>query len=402
MKIYPLTIGMTPAFYDENHMLLRAQLNCLSKQTFKDFDVWLIDPHYNKRKDVVPEMASHYNLNIVHVPYSPNPFIAKRLDCAIFNAVYCYSRSPRIVRLSCYRFVTPNFCAEIMSVPDNVNIDFYSYNVGPCMHEEQIRRSGNLIPHVKHEIIWNFESDEINWDAIPKSPGCDMKGIWNGDENLSLARWSSEAEIETGIIPFPLNAYGNILFWRENWIDLNGTNEVFTNTDHWEDIDLDLRANIHGQKAIRKPKLMYRLFHYHGGFSQRSNIEVDHPCKPQCENCRMFLRYANSMNDRKDRWKMFEMRERIKEITLHRDVNIWQCNSCGLTGAMWGWKNGEADYTNHVRDHNLCKATILTEAKVGRNLRRLIGEMDKKSSLSEKVQEYNDSWSLDKYYEKDW
>ena len=95
---------MTPAFYDEGHMLLRAHLKCLQDQTFKDFGVWLIDPHYEKRKDVIPEIVEHYGLNIVHVPYSPNPFIAKRLNCSIFNAVYCYSRTPRIVRLSCYRY----------------------------------------------------------------------------------------------------------------------------------------------------------------------------------------------------------------------------------------------------------------------------------------------------------
>jgi len=402
MKIYPLTIGMTPAFYDEGHMLLRAQLKCLSQQTFKDFDVWLIDPHYDKRKEVIPEIAEHYGLNIVHVPYSPNTFIAKRLDCAIFNAVYCYSRAPRIVRLSCYRFVTPDFCEQIMNSPINVNIDFYSFNVGPCMMEEIERRSGNIVPHTKHEIVWNFESDEVHWEHIPQEPGCGMNGQWNGNESLSLARWTPEAEIKTGIIPFPVNAYGNIMFWRDNWLNINGTNEVFTNTDHWEDIDLDLRANISGQSAIRLPKIMFRLFHWHGGFSQRSNVEVDHPCFQQCDSCKHFLRYANSMSDRKDRWKMFEMREKIKELTLYRDENIWRCNKCNLTGAMWGWENGEADYTNNIKQHGLYRATILSDVKIGRNLRRLVGDMDRKSSLEDKVEIYNSSWSEDKYYEKDW
>jgi len=402
MKVYPLTIGMTPAFYDEKHMLLQAQLKCLQSQTFKDFDVWLIDPHYEKRKDIIPEFAEKYKLNIFHVPYSPNPNIAKRLDCAIFNAVYCYSRAPRIVRLSCYRFVKNNFCEEIMNVQVNVNMDFYSFNVGPCMKEEQERLRGNMIPHTKHEIVWNFESDNINWENIPDRPGCNIDGTWNEDESLSLARWSEASEIETGLIPFPLNAYGNIMFWRENWLNINGTNEVFTNHDHWEDVDLDIRSNIADQYAVRKPKLMYRLFHYHGGFSQRSNIEVDVKCKEQCENCKYFLKYANSMKDRKDRWRMFEMREKIREIKLFRDENIWYCNKCGLSGAMWGWENGESDYIDNIKQNGLYKATIIPEIKIGRNIRRLVGDMDKKSNIQDKLEIYNSSWDLDKYYIKDW
>jgi len=99
---------------------------------------------------------------------------------------------------------------------------------------------------------------------------------------------------------------------------------------------------------------------------------------------------------------MFEMREKIKEIKLYRDVNIWSCNKCGLTGAMWGWENGEADYTDNIKINGLYKATVLKDIKVGRNLRRLVNDMDKKSSLQDKIEMYNLSWAEDKYYEKDW
>ena len=98
---YPITVSMTPAFYDREHMLLRAQLKCLYKQTVMDFDVWLIDPHYNKRKDIIPELSDKFGLDIKHIPYSPALHIAKRYDCAIFNATFVYSPSPITVRDSC-------------------------------------------------------------------------------------------------------------------------------------------------------------------------------------------------------------------------------------------------------------------------------------------------------------
>src|SRR5690349_8995494 len=79
VKAFPLSVGMTPAYYDRNHALLRAQLRCLAEQTCKDFDVWLIDPHYSRRRSVVPELAEHYRLNLVHVPYQPNTHVAKIL-----------------------------------------------------------------------------------------------------------------------------------------------------------------------------------------------------------------------------------------------------------------------------------------------------------------------------------
>ena len=84
----PVTVAMTPAYFDDSHMLLRTQLKCLYLQTVKDFDVLLIDPHYQKRKSVIPELADRFGLDIKHVPYTPNTNIGKFIDCSIFNAAF--------------------------------------------------------------------------------------------------------------------------------------------------------------------------------------------------------------------------------------------------------------------------------------------------------------------------
>ena len=161
-----LTVGMTPSFFFEGDYLFKAQLKCLSEQNYKDFDVYAIDPHYSKRKYLIPQYANHYKLNIIHVPYKPNLNIAKRLDCAIFNAPYVYSESNRIVRLSCWRFVTPDFtkiCAE-----STTNCDFYFHNCEPKSVLDAHPQTGHSIS------IWDMNSDNVNWNSIPKinESGC--------------------------------------------------------------------------------------------------------------------------------------------------------------------------------------------------------------------------------------
>jgi hypothetical protein len=399
MKNYPLTIGMTPAFYDENNMLLRMQLNCLSKQTVKDFDVWLIDPHYNKRKNIIPELSDIYKLDIKHIPYIPNQNIAKKLDCSIFNAVYCYSTSPKIVRYSCYRFVKENFAEVILSVKNNINIDFYSLNVGPCMKEEQIRNSGNLIEHEKHRIVWDFENDEINWDQVPQHSGCFTDGQWNYKDCDSLARWCplSDTNIDTPVIT-PLNCYGNIMWCRNNWFEINGTNEVFTNYEHWEDVDFDNRSNIAEQKVVRKTKLMYRLFHHHGGFSQRSNVEIDFPCKELCFKCKLMANYDGHLRNKRIRRDFFDVRKNSGELEIFENIMMWVCKDCKLSGPYYNYDS--AEYNDYIKHNKLIKAPIINKYKIGRNLQILMEDMDKTSSIENKIEIYNNSWDNERYYHK--
>src|SRR5689334_11073649 len=155
--IYPLAVSMTPAFFFEGDWLLRAQLKCLSEQTFKGCDVLLVDRHYQKRKGYIPELASRYKLNVVHVPYMPNPHIAKFLDCAVFNAAYCYSESPRIVRYSCWRFVRPDFTKACIDAKSNVDFRFHS--ISPPNFEG--RNDNSETNHPRQ--IWDMKSDDVNW-----------------------------------------------------------------------------------------------------------------------------------------------------------------------------------------------------------------------------------------------
>ena len=363
-----LTVGMTPSFYFEGDWLLKAQLKCLSEQENKDFDVVLIDSHYSKRVNLVPEYAEHYKLNLIHVPYKPNTYVAKRLDCAVFNAPYMYSESPRIVRLSCWRFVRPDFTKICIEAPTCT--DFFFHN---C----QATKPEDIHPETNHmKTIWDFGSDEVHWDKIPKY----------GDAEAS---WSSHSEADMPPQLMPANCFGNYMIFRDTWLQLNGCNEVFTNNEHWEDQDFCLRARNLGVQCSRISNKMYRLHHWYGSFAGRSNVLPDWSFRPPCDACNV-AQHVGKPN-------RYDLPNRLAkdEIELYENEKIWVCKTCHLASAAWSADEGEA--TTNVTKKNFIRATILPKYKIGRNLNILAEDMDGKS-LQEKVEIYNDSWINERYY----
>lgn len=390
MKTPPISVSMTPAFYDPEHMLLRAQLRCLMHQTVKDFDVWLFDPHYQKRKDVIPEIAERMKLDIKHVPYAPATHVAKIYDCAIFNSGYCYSQAPTNVRYSCYRFVRPAFIEAIASAPRHANVDFHMLAVGPCIYEELEKR-----PIDRHWNVFNFESEHVNWGAIPTKTGYGLDYKPNGDRSLGLAHWGPRSDENTDVVPIPGSVFGNIAWRRDQWLAINGTSEVVTNSHHWEDLDFDARALMAGQVLVRRTHLMYRLHHTYGGHSQRSNVEVDVPFKKPCVGCWSVLRQNKDQFDQAERQ---QARIDAGEYNVYEDKASLVCKTCGLSGGLFG-KNGLSSYAERVRKQRLIRAAILPNERIGRNLNRVAEAIDRCTTLQSKVETFSDSWTNPAYYE---
>lgn len=388
---YPVSVSMTPAFYDAENILLRTQLKCLSLQTCKDFDVWLIDPHYQKRKDIIGELASRFGLDIKHVPYTPNTRIAKNVDCAIFNAAYCYSQSPVNVRYSCYRFVRPTFIERILGAPKGVNVDFYFHAIGPSLDEQDIPCGFR----VRHKAVWDFNGEDVDWSQVPTRSGCDHRHNYNGKPETALGNWPMFMDHDSAVQSVPLNIYGNIAWNRDQWLALNGTNEVITNASHWEDLDFDCRAAIAGQCVVRYSHLLYRLYHIYGNYSQRSNTEVDTPFKPPCTPCHvMTLRN----NGDADYGKILQKRIAAGEVYSYPEYQAWVCKTCQLSGPIYD-ASGLNDYMARLRAARMSRSPILKAERIGRNLNALVDQMDKCADLSSKVEVYNDSWSNPAYYE---
>lgn len=367
---YALTVAMTPTFYTAGDKLFRAQLRCLSEQEFKDFDVLLIDSHYQKRKGYINELAEKYKLNLVHVPYTPNLGVAKLLDCAIFNAPYCFSESPKIVRYSCWRFVRPSFTR--ICVESKIPVDFYFHNVAPPE------------PHWAHPeshhntLVWSGNDDVVNWspNAMPsnaRSPG---------------AQWGSWDDNDSRPMPFPLSACGNYMIPRETWLNLNGCDEAIFSSEHWEDQDFCLRAQLAGLTAWRKAHVMYRMHHVYGGHSGRANIEPDFgKFRELCDECKS-AEHIQKPNRRR-------LRERIARKSLWSDGRVWVCPTCFYCGPVFHADEGE--YAQQTRSLKKTCSNIIPQFRLGRNLRRLVDDMDGKS-LAEKCEIYAKSWHDSRYY----
>lgn len=386
LKDYPISVSMTPSFYDENHILLQAQLKCLSNQTVKDFDVYLIDPHFQKRKNIIPELASKYKLDIKHIPYVPNIHISKLIDCSIFNAGYCYSTSPINVRYSCYRFVRPTFIETILNAPKNINIDFYYLAIGPDTKETK----NNITPS-NHKRIWNFESDDIDWNKIPTLAQS------NNFESMSLFSWNNYQQyiFDTDIIDVPVNLYGNIAWNRDQWLSINGTNEVITNFSHWEDLDFNTRSKLADHKVVRRIDQMYRLYHIYGNYSQRSNVQVDVPLRNICEKC------MSVFHNHGDHDYEMKLNNRIKnnDYYMYYDNHIWICKTCKLSGPVYTGERGIDYYLSYIRNQKLINSPIIKDHLIGRNLKILSEKMDKETTIKNKFEIYNDSWKNYYYYE---
>lgn len=357
---------MTPSFYYEGDNLLRAQLRCLSEQKAKDFNVLLIDSHYSKRKSYSKELAEHYKLDIIHVPYTPNLHVAKTLDCAVFNAGYCFSESPRIVRLSCWRFVRPDFTEACLNSDTNVDFRFHNCEA-PTPDLAHAETDHNTQ-------IWNKYSDEVHWANVPalsSSPG---------------AKWGPDSDVDEPVGLLPSNCYGNVMIFRDQWLALNGCEETFTNVAHYEDVDFCIRArraNVQGKRVAHK---MYRLHHRYGGHSGRSNALPDYTFRAPCASCAAALSVLEP--------RRFDVRARRDrgEIDVVEGDGVWVCRTCLLCGPYYN-----SDPAEHLHCHARTRALVLPQYMIGRNLNALVDDMDGKS-LSEKVELYARSWETPRYY----
>jgi hypothetical protein len=315
------------------------------------------------------ELAEKYKLSITHIPYTPNLRIAKRLDCSIFNAPYCYSESPRIVRYSCWRFVKPSFTQACIDAKQCV--DFFFHNFEPPTRD-------SMHQVTNHDMrVWDMKSDVVHWDKMPTHSG------------EPGASWTIHSDRDEPIQRFPANAFGNYCIPRQDWLRINGCDEAIFSSEHWEDQDFCLRANLAGLMCERKALICFRAHHAYGSHSGRSNLLPDWgEFKPLCSKCEA-VEYTQKPDRR-------ELKRRIAAGELSVFGKAWVCNECSYCGPVFHADEGE--YPAYIRKNKITRSNIIPEKLIGRNLAALTRNMDGKS-LAEKVETFNDSWQNPRYYQ---
>lgn len=353
MPKIPLTYAVTLADWTDTQDMLRMMLQSLEHQTCKEFDVILADHHFNARKDVVKELSDRHSFSIKHTPIYPAPHVAKHIDCSVFNVGWVMSEAERCIRYSEWRFLHPTLTETILNEPTDSFLDF-------DFHSEDDELG-----------FWDRESGEIDWEKVPVS----TNSVIEFDE-------------------VPLNCFGNNSISRDQYVKVNGFNEVSYNFFHWEDIDYSARCRHAGYKGKRIPNLMYRIDHPYGQFENRANRPCEHPFKPVCLSCKQLKEYVSfHLIPTHKQWGDFWKAKGAKVVTKKGTRKKWiVCPECNFVFPYIGTEDIEKYVT---QEPDYVKAPINVSG-AGRNLEPLVQDM-RGLSWDSKIDLYKQSYTDKRY-----
>lgn len=381
-----LSYLMVPMYYVEG--LLESQLLNLSYQTNQNFEVIIVDPHYNKREKSLQKLFGYLKYNIVYSRYYPHPTIPKQYDYSLWNNCVLLSNTDSVTLFQDFRYSHPELTSFfIINKEKYLKIEWQVCNGV----ETNIKNGNNFI--------------DINKKDIQDMCLC---GIY--PESINIEKKSTI-----------LNNWGHYIINKDLWIELNGIDEHITSLHHYADLDLNARmTNYYDLNEIDKTattikNAMIRVAHnrnlsssklttkFRNGFSteQFDNI-TKQPCK-ECSNLHLYgdinyfdyvIELVNSgkytLIDRKPLCEKFKETNNDK-LDKKNDFVVVQCNTCYTTSESQFW---------WIRTKNKkFKASIgigCGKNKLGRNLSR-INEDIQNISAKEKIEILKDSWTKEYY-----
>ena len=322
---------MAPFYLIGDDELLKSQLLNLNNQTDKSFEVIIPDPHYSKRK-WIKEFCKELEYNLIHYKYETNFKIPRTFDYGIFNNSSLISNSENLIMFQDWRF---------------------------CHHE--------LVERLKKT---NYEFIGFNWQVLytEESP----LSTHHPKSTIEISTVESKILYENGIFPiinveeslvntFHNSCWGHYCISKKLWMEINGMDEVATNTRHYADLDINTRLQEYfrrNNKIIEIPMLknaMVRLMHNKGNFFGGSNVELDY--KVNIEHTKCCFIGTSEMNDKKfthyvidkikngEYSKLYEIEysenfknnNKIESLDDEYCIIGFQCNKCKVIGETPHW-----------------------------------------------------------------
>jgi hypothetical protein len=108
--------------------------------------------------------------------------------------------------------------------------------------------------------------------------------------------------------------------------------------------------------------------------------------------------YDGHLRNKRIRRDFFDVRKNSGELEIFENIMMWVCKDCKLSGPYYNYDS--AEYNDYIKHNKLIKAPIINKYKIGRNLQILMEDMDKTSSIENKIEIYNNSWDNERYYHK--
>ena len=253
---------MAPFYLIGNDELLKSQLLNLNYQTDNSFEVIIPDPHYSKR-GWLSEFSKTLQYNVVHFPYVVNPNVPKTFDYGIFNNAVLMSSTNKIITFQDWRFCHPELI-KILKIMSNFSFVGFEWQI---LHKDDCWKSVN---HSTSTIPISIEDANILY----------RDGIFND------LPWES-----TRVNTFHNSCWGHYCIDKSLWLEVNGIDEVVTNTRHYADIDLNARLeeyHLRNNKKIEIPMIknvMVRIMHNKGNYLGGSSINFDFEVNTRHRNC---------------------------------------------------------------------------------------------------------------------
>lgn len=335
---------MSPFYLIGDDELLKSQLLNLNNQTDKSFEVIIPDPHYSKRK-WIKEFCEKLEYNLIHYKYETNFKIPKIFDYGIFNNSSLISNSDRLVVFQDWRFCHH----ELVERLKKTNYEFIGFNWQVLYSEEIPLNSSNPLGNSQESTITHHPKSTIEI-SIVESKILYENGIFpiiNIEESL--------------VKTFHNSCWGHYCISKKLWMEINGIDEVATNTRHYADLDINTRLQEYfrrNNKIIEIPMLknaMVRLMHNRGNFFGGSNVELDYEVNQSHLKC-CFLN-TGSMNDKvftdfaidkikKQEWdevyrtdysESFKKNNENESLDDEYYVIGFQCKNCKIIGETPHW-----------------------------------------------------------------
>jgi hypothetical protein len=364
---------MATFFYVDN--LLESQLLNLNNQSNKNFEVIIIDPHFFKRD--ISELVNKLDYNVIHVPFYPNLKVPKCFDYSIFNNGFLLANTEKVVIFQDWRYIHQELTNLIIQNYNYEFIDLYWQMPGPYYYNIF---NDNMMDMETGEYVGNSSIDEIS----------------------SMLKYGNYFNLDIEELPNRdvFQSWGHYCINKSLWIDVNGIDEVSTNTKHYADLDINRRLNnyYHNRKKEINIKVyknvMMRVGHSkHGGgdeFRGGSHITLDYKYNKDHSNCDVCSSKSLPGISHDDYYN--HVIEHIKnnnyyELYNNDDLIIgFQCKKCNLIGEVPHWY----DKIPNLRDKSLVGVGV-GDYKLGRNLKVIQDRIENKSLL-EKVNILKDSW----------
>lgn len=314
-------------------------LRNLAAQTYRDFELIILDISYDDNKDKVVELSTSLGLNdVIHLPTCRAKHVAQHVHWEIFNNSLALASSPWIFQFGIYRYVHRRVIETI--------IDRASRNI--CIVFPQNHVEAATLQRTDYDLIESLHG--MSADTVPCSY---------------------------------LTQSGFFSINRDVFIDqLNGHTEALT-AHHWVDCDLSQRAKNATLNVQQCSKGLLRIdrlpgdLHYHGALAKTV-------CSHELEDCpwNMFasMSYADS-----------HLTDNPNTVRIDQQGYGWlQCRRCGIL--IVETPNA---FMEHLDKQKIIKAPI-NLGGVGRNLRILADDLRGKT-ISEKTQILRDSHTNPRY-----